>query len=64
MFIKVLSRLRKKYDNLYNEQNVIISATHTHSGPGGYNQYLFYDISVLGYMSQTFNGLVSGIVRV
>ncbi|XP_059485796.1 neutral ceramidase [Neocloeon triangulifer] len=60
---EVLERLQKKYRKLYNDQNVIISATHTHSAPGGYNQYLFYDISVLGFMSQTFNGLVNGIVR-
>ncbi|XP_065353826.1 neutral ceramidase [Cloeon dipterum] len=60
---EVLDQLKKKYGSLYKEQNVIISATHTHSAPGGFNQYMFYDISVLGFMPQTFDGLAAGIVR-
>lgn len=36
VYVDVLKRLKEKYGLLYNEKNVIISATHTHSGPGGY----------------------------
>src|SRR5216684_256644 len=29
----------------YNEQNVLLSATHTHSGPSGYSGYFLYDVT-------------------
>lgn len=34
--LTVIERLRQKYAALYSLDNVIISATHTHAGPGGY----------------------------
>uniref|UniRef100_A0A804PU48 Neutral/alkaline non-lysosomal ceramidase N-terminal domain-containing protein n=1 Tax=Zea mays TaxID=4577 RepID=A0A804PU48_MAIZE len=36
--IKVLERLKARYGDLYNENNVAISGIHTHAGPGGYLQ--------------------------
>ena len=32
----VTSLLQEKFGNLYTTENVMISGTHTHSGPGGY----------------------------
>ncbi|KAK5649561.1 hypothetical protein RI129_000590 [Pyrocoelia pectoralis] len=60
---KVLEDLRKKYGPIYSEQNLIISATHTHSGPGGYMMELLLDISCFGYVHQTFNALRRGIIK-
>ncbi|KAF4523070.1 hypothetical protein B566_EDAN013058 [Ephemera danica] len=61
---EVLGRLQILFGRqLYTEQNVILSATHTHAAPGGYNQYLLYDISVLGFVKQSFDALVTGIVK-
>lgn len=37
--------------------------THTHGGPAGYLQYLLYDVTGLGFVQQTFDALVDGIVR-
>ncbi len=48
---------------LYNEKNVLLSATHTHSGPGGYSHYTTYDLSVLGFIAENFNVIVDGIYR-
>jgi neutral ceramidase len=60
----VIRRLQMKYGpHLYSEQNVVLSGTHTHSGPAGYLQYLVYDITGLGFVPQTFNALVDGIER-
>ncbi|XKL62114.1 hypothetical protein PGB90_001947 [Kerria lacca] len=59
---QVLRRLQQKYKDIYNENNVMISATHTHSGPGGYLMDFLFDVSVLGFISETFNALVKGIV--
>lgn len=41
-----------------------ISGIHTHSGPGGYLQYLLYDITSLGFVRESFDALVDGIVLV
>ncbi|MBN2077319.1 MAG: neutral/alkaline ceramidase [Spirochaetes bacterium] len=45
----------------YNEKNILVSATHTHSGPGGYSGYFLYDFTVLGFIKQNFNAIVDGI---
>lgn len=36
---RVVQGLQEKYGNLYNEKNVMLSSTHSHSGVGGYLQY-------------------------
>lgn len=42
----------------------MISATHTHSSPGGYNLYMLFDLTTFGYISQSFAALVIGITTV
>ncbi|KAL2629939.1 hypothetical protein R1flu_014625 [Riccia fluitans] len=59
--LRTLSRLKSRYGGLYNEQNVVISGTHTHSGPGGYLQYVLYIVTSLGFVRQSFNAIVDGI---
>lgn len=49
---------------MYTERNVAISGIHTHSGPGGYLQYVLYDITSLGFVKQSWEAVVSGIVEV
>ncbi|KAG8378043.1 hypothetical protein BUALT_Bualt08G0097100 [Buddleja alternifolia] len=59
--IKVLERLKSRYGDLYKEDNVAISGTHTHAGPGGYLQYITYSITSLGFVPQSFDALVNAI---
>ncbi|CAH9073225.1 unnamed protein product [Cuscuta europaea] len=59
--IKVLERLKARYGNLYTENNVAISGIHSHSGPGGYLQYIVYIVTSLGFVRQSFDALVDGI---
>uniref|UniRef100_A0A453JHK0 Neutral ceramidase n=1 Tax=Aegilops tauschii subsp. strangulata TaxID=200361 RepID=A0A453JHK0_AEGTS len=59
--IKVLERLKARYGDLYNENNVAISGIHTHAGPGGYLQYVVYIITSLGFVRQSFDVIVDGI---
>ncbi|XP_055525447.1 neutral ceramidase [Wyeomyia smithii] len=59
----VLAVLQKKYGDLYNVNNVAISGSHTHSTPGGFLMYLLYDMTSLGFVSETFNALVRGIAQ-
>ncbi|CAA3004664.1 neutral ceramidase 3-like [Olea europaea var. sylvestris] len=49
------------YGNLYTKNNVAISATHTHAGPGGYLQYFVYLVTSFGFVRQSFDALVDGI---
>ncbi len=46
---------------IYTENNVMITATHTHSGPGGYSHYYVYNASIGGFNEQNFDCIVDGI---
>ncbi|MEU0098382.1 neutral/alkaline ceramidase [Streptomyces sp. NPDC006267] len=57
----VIARLKERYGDLYDEENVLLSATHTHSGPGGYSHHVAYNLSVLGFQKETYRAVVDGI---
>ena len=61
--VEVLKRLRAKYGDTYTDQNVVLTATHTHSGPGGFSEYTLWNLTTLGFEQKTFDALVDGIVR-
>lgn len=50
-----------RYGSLYNQENLAISGTHTHAGPGGYLQYVVYSITSLGFVHQSFDAIVDAI---
>jgi neutral ceramidase len=56
----VLKRLAK-LDGGYNDRNVMISATHTHSGPGGYSHHMMYNFTTGGHIRQNYDAIVDGI---
>lgn len=60
---EVVRILKQKYDGLYDHDNVMLAASHQHSGPGGYSTYAFYNLSTLGFDRKNFNTIVDGIVR-
>ncbi len=59
----VIRNLASRYGDLYSESNVMLTATHTHSGPGGYSHYRLYTISALGYSQMGFDAVVDGITQ-
>ncbi|KAL5557771.1 hypothetical protein UlMin_033982 [Ulmus minor] len=59
--IKVLEKLKSRFGDLYTEENVAISGTHTHAGPGGYLQYIVYSATSLGFVQQSFDVIVNAI---
>ena len=61
--LEVVAKLQKLYPGVYSESNVLISATHTHSGPAGFFQYFLFELTSLGYVNQTTFALVDGIVE-
>ncbi|GAB2591475.1 ceramidase CerN [Streptomyces capparidis] len=60
---EVLRKLAQRYGSLYGEENVLLSATHTHAGTGGHSHHLAYNLSVLGFQKATFDAIVNGIVE-
>jgi neutral ceramidase len=62
VFQGVIEKLQAKYGNLYNERNVVLSATHTHAAVGGQSHYALYDITILGFIDQAYQAQVDGIV--
>ncbi|MEB3030596.1 neutral/alkaline non-lysosomal ceramidase N-terminal domain-containing protein [[Mycobacterium] nativiensis] len=57
----VLARLAATYAELYTFRNVMLTATHTHCGPGGYGDHRIYNSNTDGFRPQTFAAIVDGI---
>ncbi|MBK7829938.1 neutral/alkaline non-lysosomal ceramidase N-terminal domain-containing protein [Nannocystis sp.] len=60
--LEVLKRLAAKYPGVYTQGNVALSATHTHSGLGGFSHYTMFNLAVGGFDPDNFEAVVSGIV--
>ena len=62
--LQVVRKLKAIFGNLYTEENVCISGTHTHSGPGGFYQYVLYQLSSpMGFVEESLDVVVDGIVE-
>lgn len=61
---EVLKRLNKTHpDWNMSEDNVAITAQHTHSAPGGYSHYPFYNFTIPGFQTKVFDTVVSSIIN-
>lgn len=59
----VIKRLAARFGTRYTAGNVLLTATHTHAGPGGYSHHALYNITILGFQRRTFEAMVDGIVE-
>lgn len=60
----VVKQLQDKYPHLnYHTDNVLLTAQHTHSAPGGYSHYPFYNFSIPGFVPEVYECIVNGIVE-
>ena len=59
----VVERLQKLYGDVYSQDNVMLSGTHTHAGPAGYAFYALYNMMSLGFQEKNFETIVNGIVQ-
>lgn len=57
----LVDRLKSAGYTQYTRDNLIIAATHTHSGPGGFSWYTLYDITSLGFEKENFQFILDGI---
>jgi neutral ceramidase len=61
--LAVLDRLAHDHPDLrIDERNLVLSATHTHSGPSGFAHYLWLNLMGPGYSDVVFQAIVQGIV--
>ena len=47
---------------VYREDNVVLTATHTHAGVAGYSCYRLYNMTTNGFRPRTFQAIVDGVV--
>lgn len=57
----VMRKLQETYGDLYRDENVMLSATHTHCGPAGHSHYALYNISAYGYIEENYDCIVDGV---
>lgn len=61
----VVKKLQAEHADLgFSEENVMLSAQHTHSAPGGYSHYILYNIAIPGFQPKVFNKVVNSTVEV
>jgi hypothetical protein len=58
----VLNKLAAAGVNALNRANLVISATHTHAGPGGYANHFLYTFTTGGFDEPLVDAMVDGIV--
>lgn len=59
--VKKLRRLHNKTQ--YNNNNILLSAQHTHSGPSGFSHHGLYNTNSPGFVLEIYNQIVDGIVE-
>lgn len=59
--LNVLKKLKQRFGDLYNEENVEISGTHAHSGVGGISYHLLYNFNNFGFEKKNLDIQVQGI---
>jgi neutral ceramidase len=47
---------------VYREDNVVLTATHTHAGVAGYSCYRLYNMTTNGFRPRTYQAIVDGVV--
>ncbi|NRQ50310.1 neutral/alkaline non-lysosomal ceramidase N-terminal domain-containing protein [Aeromicrobium stalagmiti] len=59
----VLARLRALHGDRFGAHNVVLTATHTHCGPGGHGHHVLYNITTAGFHRRTYDRIVGGVVE-
>ncbi|MFE7796458.1 neutral/alkaline ceramidase [Nocardia sp. NPDC057440] len=59
----VLLELARRFGDLYTEQNVLLTSTHSHATCGGSSNDYAYNLSILGFQQQVYDAEVHGIVE-
>ncbi len=57
----VVANLERKYPSVFEHGNLLLGATHSHAGPGGFAHHALYNITTFGFNPGVFNAVVEGI---
>ena len=58
----VIKKLQKEHPELgYDLDNIMLTAQHTHSAPGGYSHYPLFNFSIPGFVPEVYQTIVDGI---
>jgi neutral ceramidase len=57
--LKGLAGMGPEY-SMYTKDNLAVTGTHSHSGPGGWTNYFLHHASTLGFERNTYNAVVTG----
>lgn len=61
---EVITILNQKFENQsFTDENVLITAQHTHCGPAGFSHHASYNMAVPGFIPHVFDSLASHIAR-
>lgn len=58
----ILESLNQELPGVFRDENLLISATHTHAGPGGFAHHALYNFTTIGFHPDVFEALRSGTV--
>src|SRR5699024_10807655 len=58
----IARRLHTVTRGRFDASNIVLTATHTHCGPGGYSTHILYNLTTAGFHRRTFDRLVDGVV--
>lgn len=58
----VLEQLSALFGDRFGDHNVVLTATHTHCGPGGHGHHVLYNITTAGFHQRTYERIVDGVV--
>jgi neutral ceramidase len=56
-----LKKMGQEY-SVYNKNNIAVTGTHSHSGPGGWTNYFLHHVSTLGFDRPTWEAVVNGTI--
>ncbi|WP_028081623.1 neutral/alkaline non-lysosomal ceramidase N-terminal domain-containing protein [Solimonas soli] len=59
----VLERLARAHPGLFDDERLLLCAQHTHSAPGGYAHFPFYNFSIPGFRPPVFEAIVGSLVE-
>lgn len=59
--LKTLERHHPEFG--YDEDNLMLTAQHTHAGPSGFSYYGLYNLSTPGFVMEVYKKVVAGIVE-
>lgn len=60
--LEVLARLDRNHADLgIGDADLLLTANHTHSGPGGFTHHLLYNVNIPGFVVPVFEDIVAGV---